>query len=175
MGSYILLELNLSTAKMSTEKILIQDLKAPTDAISKIMDKSKEVNKSTELFGPKQTEYIANEPADPREFEVSTAQNGRKINTFSTESFLELKKANIVHTSSVVSKKRKDDTNHRFETAFGNMMSTSMNLDDVKISSTAPKTPLDTTFDYLPADPETQTVSAASFLKSTLQKKIFVA
>ena len=127
MGSYILLELNLSTEKMSTEKILIQDLKAPTDAINKILYKNKEVNKSTELFVPKQTEYIANEPADPREFEVSTTQNVRKINTFSTESFLELKKANIVHTSSVVSQKRKDDTNHGLQTAFRHIKSTSMN------------------------------------------------
>ena len=46
MGSYILLELNLSSAKISTEKILVQDFKTSTDAINKILDKNKEVNKS---------------------------------------------------------------------------------------------------------------------------------
>ena len=171
MGSYILLEPNLSSAKTSTEKILIQDLKTSTDAINKILDENKEVNKSTDLFGPNQTEYIANEPAGPRVFEVSTTLNSRKISTFSTESFLEQKKSDTVHTSSVVSKNRKDVTNHGFEMAFGNIKSTSMNLDVVEISSRTPKIPLDTTFDYPPADPETQTVNEINFLKSSLHKK----
>ena len=171
MGSYILSALNLSSAKISTEKILVQDFKTSTDAINKILDKNKEVNKSTDLFGPKQTEYIANEPADPRVFEVSTTQNVPKIYNVSTESLLEQKKTNIVYTSNVVFKNRKDVTNHGLKTAFGNMKSISMNLDGVEISSTTPKTALATTFDSLPADPETQTVSTVSFLKSTLHKK----
>ena len=171
MCIYIHLVLKLSTAKMSMRKISNQDFQTSTDAINKIFDRNKEFNKSTDLFSTKRTQYIANEPADPRVFEVGKTKNAPKINKFSTELFLEQKNANIVRTSIVVPRRRKDDTNHGFETAFGNMKSTSMNLDDVEISSTTPKTPLDTTFDYLPVDPETQTVSAVSFLKSTLHKK----
>ena len=167
MCIYIHLVLKLSTAKMSMRKISNQDFQTSTNAINTILDGNAVTNKATDTFDSKQTEYIANKPADPGIFKDSTP----KINNFSTKSFQEQKITNIFDTSSLVPTKRNDDTNHGFEKEFGNKKSTLMNLDFVKTSSTAPKTPLDTTFEDLPADPEIQTLSAISSLRSTIHNK----
>ena len=171
MWIYIHLALKMSSAQMSMQKISNNDFQTSTDAINKILDGNGVTNKATDTFDSKQTEFIANEAAGPGVFKDSTSQNTPKINNLSTKSFQEQKMATTFHPSSYVPTKLNDDTNHGVERAFVYRKIASMKLDVVEINILNTKTPLDTTLGDLPADPEMQTQSATSSLKSTIRNE----